>query len=60
VASNPIAAGNVTASGVAAKWAVVDSVNSVLLANGTLAAPLSVVAGKTFTLASFTITLPNQ
>jgi hypothetical protein len=60
VASKQITAGNVTASGVAAKWAVVDSVNSVLLANGTLAAPLSVIAGNTFTLAPFTITLPNQ
>jgi len=60
VASTQITDGSVTATGTAAKWAVVDSVNSRLLANGSLAATQAVTAGNTFTLASFNIRLPNQ
>ena|SRR5262252_1399611 len=60
IASTAITDGSVTGTGTAAKWAVVDSVNSRLLANGSLAASQAVTAGNTFTLASFNIRLPNQ
>ena len=60
VASIAVTDGNITGTGTAAKWAVVDSANSRLLANGSLAASQAVTAGNTFTLASFTIRLPNQ
>ncbi len=60
ITSNPITNGSITANGTAAKWAVVDSVNSRLLANGSLAAPQTVTAGNTFTLAAFNIRYPNQ
>jgi hypothetical protein len=60
ISSVAITAGSVTGTGTAAKWAVVDSVNSRLLANGSLAASQAVTAGNTFTLASFNIRLPNQ
>jgi hypothetical protein len=60
ISSTQITDGAVTGTATAAKWAVVDSVNSRLLANGSLAASQAVTAGNTFTLASFTIRLPNQ
>jgi hypothetical protein len=60
IASNPITNGTVTATGTAAKWAVVDSVNSRLLVNGSLGAPKAVTQGTPFTLDSFTIQLPDQ
>ena len=60
IASAVITGGLVTASGNAAKWAIVDSVNSRLLANGSLLTIQPVVSGNMFTLASFTIRLPNQ
>jgi hypothetical protein len=60
IASAAITDGTVTATGSATKWAVVDSVNSRLLANGSLAATQAVTSGNNFTLASFLIRLPNQ
>jgi hypothetical protein len=60
ITSNPVSSGTVTGTGTATKWAVVDSVNSRLLANGSLAAGQAVSAGNTFTLASFNIRYPNQ
>jgi len=60
IASTAITDGSVTSTGTAAKWAVVDSANSRLLANGSLAASQAVTMGNTFTLASFSIRLPNQ
>jgi hypothetical protein len=60
IASVAVTTGSVTGTGTAAKWAVVDSANSRLLANGSLAASQAVTAGNTFTLASFNIRLPNQ
>jgi len=60
VSSNAITDGNVTATGTATKWAVVDSVNSRLLANGSLAASQAVTSGNIFTLASFDIAIPGQ
>lgn len=52
--------GNVTGSGTAAKWAIVDATNSRLLANGALASSQAVTAGNTFSLGAFDIRLPNQ
>jgi hypothetical protein len=60
VSSVAISAGSITATGTAAKWAVVDSVNSRLLANGSLASSQAVTSGNQFTLASFNIRYPNQ
>jgi hypothetical protein len=41
-------------------WALVDTVNSRLLAAGSLAAGQMVTSGNTFTLAAFDIRIPNQ
>lgn len=60
VTSTAITDGSVTGTGTAAKWAVVDSVNSRLLANGALSASQAVTSGNTFTLAAFDIRIPNQ
>lgn len=60
VASTAFTDGNITASGTAAKWAVVDTANSRLLANGALAASVAVSSGGTFGLPSFNIRLPGQ
>src|SRR5262245_49846176 len=60
VTTTAITDGNVTGTGTAAKWAIVDSASSRLLANGSLSASQSVTSGNTFTLAAFDIRLPNQ
>ena len=60
VTSAAVAAGSITGNGTASKWAVVDSANSRLLANGQLAASQVVTTGNTFTLAAFAIQIPNQ
>ena len=60
VASTAFTDGSITTSGTAAKWAVVDSVNSRLLANGSLASSVAVSSGGTFGLPSFNIRLPGQ
>lgn len=52
--------GNITTGGTAARWAIVDSLNSRLLANGSLAAPVVVSALDTFGLPSFSVRIPNQ
>jgi hypothetical protein len=52
--------GSVTATVTAAKWAVVDSVNSRLLVNGALNASQTVTSGNTFTLGAFDIKIANQ
>lgn len=51
--------GSVTANGTATHWALVDSVNSRLLATGALAASQGVTATNTFTLTSFKIGIPD-
>lgn len=58
VASTVIDDGNITSDGTATHWATVDG--SHLLATGPLAAPLAVINGRTFTMTSFTATLPEQ
>lgn len=50
--------GNVTNTGTASHWALTDTVNSRLLAAGSLAASQSVTSGNTFSLTSFTIRYP--
>lgn len=60
VASTAFTDGNITASGTAARWAVVDTANSRLLANGTLSSSVAVSSGGTFGLPSFNIRLPGQ
>ena len=41
-------------------WAITDTVNSRLLAAGSLSSAQMVTAGNTFTLAAFDIAIPNQ
>lgn len=51
--------GTVTGTGTATHYAIVDTANSRLLATGSLTASQSVTTGNTFTLASFTIGIPD-
>lgn len=53
-----ISDGSVTANGTASHYAIVDTVNSRLLAAGPLASTQSVSNGNPFTLAAFTIRIP--
>jgi hypothetical protein len=54
-----ISDGSVTATGTATHYAIVDTVNSRLLATGSLTASQPVTSGNTFTLGSFTIGIPD-
>lgn len=58
VTVSAITDGSVTASGTASHWALVDTVNSRLLAAGSLSASQSVTSGNTFTLGAFDIGIP--
>lgn len=51
--------GSVTASGTATHYALVDTVNSRLLATGALTNSRAVTSGNTFTLTSTTIGIPD-
>ena len=51
--------GSITGTGTATHYAIVDTSNSRLLATSTLSASQSVTSGNTFTLASFTIGIPD-
>ena len=51
--------GTVTGTGSATHWAITDTVNSRLLATGSLSAAQSVTSGNTFTLGAFSITIPD-
>ena len=51
--------GSVTATGTATHYAIVDTVNSRLLATGSLSASQSVTSGNTFTLSSVSIGIPD-
>ena len=51
--------GNITATGTATHYAIVDSSNSRLLASSTLTASQSVTSGNTFALGSFTVRFPD-
>lgn len=50
--------GTVSGTGTATHYAIVDTVNSRLLATGALTASQAVTSGNTFTLTSFTIRIP--
>lgn len=58
VSSAAVADGAVTTSGTASHYAVVDSVNTRLLAANALASPQAVTGGNTFTLPSFDVRIP--
>lgn len=51
--------GSVTATGTATHFAIVDTVNSRLLVTGSLTASQAVTSGNSFSLASFTIGIPD-
>jgi hypothetical protein len=51
--------GNVTATGTATHWAIVDTVNSRLLATGNLASSQAVTNGNVFSLGAFDIGIPG-
>jgi|SRR5262245_2156601 len=52
--------GVVTGAGNAARWALVDSVNSRLLVDNDLAAPQAVAAGNVFSLPAFDFGIPGS
>ncbi|MGI9309084.1 MAG: hypothetical protein ACR2P6_07470, partial [Gammaproteobacteria bacterium] len=54
-----ITAGDVTATGTASHWAIVDVTGTELLATGTLASSQAVTSGNTFSLAAFLIGVPD-
>jgi hypothetical protein len=54
-----ISDGSVSADGTATHYAILDTVNSRLLATGNLNASQAVSSGNTFTLGSFTIGIPD-
>lgn len=54
-----ISDGSVTGTGTATHYAIVDTVNSRLLATGSLTASQSVTSGNTFTLSSVAIGIPD-
>jgi hypothetical protein len=51
--------GSITGTGTATHYAIVDTVNSRLLATGSLTASQSVTSGNTFTLSSVAIGIPD-
>ena len=59
VVVSPIADGSVTGTGTATHWALVDTVNSRLLATKTLDAPVGVTSGNVFTLDAIDIGIPD-
>ena len=59
VTAAAISVGSVTGTGTATHYAVVDTVNSRLLATGSLSVSQAVTTGNTFSLGSFTIGIPD-
>jgi hypothetical protein len=59
VTISAIADGLSTGDGDAAYWALVDTVNSRLLAAGPLDTPITVMNGNPFTLTAFTVGIPG-
>jgi hypothetical protein len=60
VTTNAVTDGNVTGSGNAARWAIVDAVNSRLLVDNDLAASQPVTAGNVFSLPAFDFGIPGS
>lgn len=56
----PGGSGTASATGSAAKWALVSQANGMLLANGNMSAPAPMVRGNIFTLGSFALELASQ
>jgi hypothetical protein len=54
-----ISDGSITATGTATHYAILDTVNSRLLATGSLSASQAVTSGNTFTLSSTTVGIPD-
>jgi hypothetical protein len=52
--------GTVTGSGTAARWAIIDSVNSRLLVDNDLAASQAVTAGNVFSIPAFDFGIPGS
>jgi len=59
VTAAAISDGSVSGDGTATHFAIVDTSNSRLLATGALSSSQAVTSGNTFTLASFTIGIPD-
>lgn len=59
VTVSAITGGSVTATGTATHYAILDTVNSRLLATGSLTASQAVTSGNTFTLSTFDIGIPD-
>lgn len=59
VTVSAIGDGNITGTGTVTHYALVDTVNSRLLATAALTATQSVTSGNTFTLATFDIGIPD-
>jgi len=59
VTAGAISDGSITGSGTASHYSIVDTSNSRLLVTGSLSASQSVTSGNTFSLASFTIGIPD-
>jgi len=59
VSSTAVTNGVITGTGTATHFAIVDTVNSRLLATGDLNASQSVNTGNTFTMTSFTVRIPD-
>jgi len=59
VTAAAISDGSVSGTGTATHFAIVDTANSRLLATGALSSSQAVTSGNTFTLASFTIGIPD-
>lgn len=59
VTVSAITDGSVTGTGTATHYAILDTVNSRLLATGSLTASQSVTSGNTFTLSTFDIGIPD-
>jgi len=59
VTASAITDGTVSGTGTATHFAIVDTSNSRLLATGSLSSSQAVTSGNTFTLASFTIGIPD-
>ena len=59
VTAAAITDGSITGKGTVSHYAIVDTTNSRLLVTGSLSASQSVTSGNTFSLASFTVGIPD-
>jgi len=59
VTAAAITDGSITGTGTVTHYAIVDTTNSRLLVTGSLSASQSVTSGNTFSLASFTVGIPD-